>query len=739
MRQIKVGMVVFPGFQLLDIAGPKDAFAEVGVLSRGECKYNMLTVGTTGGTILSSSGLAVVPDCTISDPASDFDTVIVAGGHGIFDAYDNPALAAWLGRQHKRARRVSSICNGIFALGSAGLIDNRVVTTHWMDVPRLAETFPKARIEPDNIYVKDDRIYTTAGVMAGIDLSLVMIEEDFGRKLALDVAKYLIINLRREGWQSQFSPMLECEIVLERQVDALMRSAIEYAGAERGLLILRRGPEQRIRAEATVHGGTVTVQMCDAPPSAADLPESVLQHVVRTQERVTLDDAAAESWFSADPYLRERQARSILCEPLITQSTLIGVLYLENKLAPGAFAPARIAMLKLLASQAAIALENARLIRDLGEREAKVRRLVDANIIGIFIWELEGRIIEANEAFLRIVGCDREDLASGRVDRTALTPPEWRDVDARTAAELSVLGTVQPFEMAYFRKDGSRVPVLIGLAAFDEQGARGVAFVLDLTERKQVEAGARETERRYREVQTELEHANRLATMGQLTASVAHEVNQPITAAIISAQAALRWLNAQPPDLNEAQQALHRIVSDGNRAAEVIERIRALIKKAPPRKEPVDINEAIRQVIEIIRGEAMKHGTSVQTQLADGLQFVEGDRVELQQVLLNLVINAIEAMSDVSDGVRELLVSTGNADGDYVRVAVRDSGPGFALDSAEILFTPFHTTKATGLGMGLSICRSIIEAHGGRLWAGANAPCGAVFQFTLPVHPNVSL
>jgi C4-dicarboxylate-specific signal transduction histidine kinase len=293
--------------------------------------------------------------------------------------------------------------------------------------------------------------------------------------------------------------------------------------------------------------------------------------------------------------------------------------------------------------------------------------------------------------------------------------------------------------MEYFRKDSSRVPVLIGLAAFDEQGARGVAFVLDLTERKQVEAGARETERRYREVQTELEHANRLATMGQLTASVAHEVNQPITAAIISAQAALRWLNAQPPDLNEAQQALHRIVNDGNRAAEVIERIRALIKKAPPRKEPVDINEAIRQVIEIIRGEAMKHGTSVQTQLADGLQFVEGDRVELQQVLLNLVINAIEAMSDVSDGVRELLVSTGNADGDYVLVAVRDSGPGFALDSAEILFTPFHTTKATGLGMGLSICRSIIEAHGGRLWAGANAPCGAVFQFTLPVHPNVSL
>jgi PAS domain S-box-containing protein len=739
MRQIKVGMVVFPGFQLLDIAGPKDAFAEVRVLSRGEFEYDMLTVGTTGGTVLSSSGLAVVPDCTISDPCPEFDTVIVAGGHGIFDAYDNPALGAWLGQQYKRARRVSSICNGIFALGSAGLIDNRVVTTHWMDVPRLAATFPKARIEPDNIYVKDGRIYTTAGVMAGIDLSLVMIEEDFGRKLALDVAKYLIINLRREGWQSQFSPMLECEIVLERQIDALMRSAIKHADAERGLLILRRGLEERITAEARIHGDIVTVQLHDAPVTAAGLPQSVLRHVVSTQERVVLDDAAAESRFSADPYIRERQARSIFCEPLITQTKLIGVLYLENNLAPRVFVPARIAVLELLASQAAIALENARLIRDLGEREAKVRRLVDANIIGIFIWELEGRIIEANEAFLRMVGYDREDLASGRVDRTELTPPEWRDVEARTAAELRLLGTVQPFEMEYARKGGSRVPVLIGLAAFDEQGARGVAFVLDLTERKRVEAGARESERRYREVQTELEHANRVAIMGQLAASIAHEVNQPIAATVINAQGALRWLSAQPPDLEKVRQALRRIVNDGNRAGGVIERIRAVIKKAPPRREQVEINEAIRQVIELIRGEAMKHGVSVQTQLTDGLQFVEGDRVELQQVLLNLVVNAIEAMSGVNDGVRDLLISNGNADRGCALVAVRDSGPGFASDRAELLFAPFHTTKSTGLGMGLSICRSIIEAHGGRLWASANVPRGAVFQFTLPVHKDVSL
>ncbi len=219
------------------------------------------------------------------------------------------------------------------------------------------------------------------------------------------------------------------EIVLEKLIDTLMRTAIEQAGAERGLLILSRGAEQRIEAEATTSGDTVTVQLRDEPVTAAALPESVLHYVLRTRESVILDDAATQSPFAADPYIRQRQARSILCLPLINQAKLIGVLYLENNLTPRVFAPARIAVLKLLASQAAISLENTRLYRDLAEREAKIRRLVDANIIGIFIWNLEGRILEANDAFLRMVGYDREDLASGRVRWTDLTPPEWRERD----------------------------------------------------------------------------------------------------------------------------------------------------------------------------------------------------------------------------------------------------------------------------------------------------------------------
>jgi C4-dicarboxylate-specific signal transduction histidine kinase len=228
----------------------------------------------------------------------------------------------------------------------------------------------------------------------------------------------------------------------------------------------------------------------------------------------------------------------------------------------------------------------------------------------------------------------------------------------------------------------------------------------------------------------ELAHANRVATMGQLTASIAHEVRQPIAATVTNAQAALRWLGAQ--QLEEVRQGLVRIVRNGNRAGDVIGRIVGLIEKAPPRRDALAINDAILEVIALVHGEAVKHGVSVQTPLAQGLPLVQGDRVQLQQVILNLIVNAIEAMDGVGEGARELLVSTGTAASGGVLVMVLDTGPGLDPAQLERLFEAFYTTKPGGLGMGLSICRSIIEAHDGKLWAEANEPQGAVFQFILP-------
>jgi C4-dicarboxylate-specific signal transduction histidine kinase len=296
-------------------------------------------------------------------------------------------------------------------------------------------------------------------------------------------------------------------------------------------------------------------------------------------------------------------------------------------------------------------------------------------------------------------------------------------------AQLEASGTTQPHEKEYFRKDGTRVPVLVGAAAFEGRSVEGVGFVLDLTDRKRAE-------RAYSQAQMELAHANRVATMGQLSASIAHEISQPIGAALSYANAASHWLAAQPPNLEEVRRDLGFIVESGVRASEVIDRIRALVKKAPPRKDRLEINEAILEVIELARNEIANNHISVRTQLAETLPAIQGDRVQLQQVILNLLINAIEAMSGMSEGPRELLISTTKTDSEGVLVAVRDSGPGLAPERVDRLFESFYTTKPGGLGMGLSICRSIIEAHHGRLWATANTPRGAVFQFTLPPHSD---
>ena len=526
------------------------------------------------------------------------------------------------------------------------------------------------------------------------------------------------------------------EVVSDELIDALMRAATEYAGAERGLLVLARREEHWIEAEATTGGGTVAVNLRKARVTAADLPESVLLHVVRTKDNVLLHDAAGANPFSADEYIRARHPRSILCLPLLKQTGLIGIIYLESNLTSNALAPSRIAVIRLLATEAAMSLENIHLYSDIRDRDTKTRWIIDSALDAVLSIDERGRVTEWNAQAETMFGWGRDE-AVGRTLSELFIPHRYRDAHDKglkhflTTGEGPLLN--RRIEITALHRDGTEFPVEVSIAPYQIDGNWEFSgFVRDITEKKAAEASTR----RHREMEMELAHANRLATMGQLSASIAHEVNQPIGAAVTNAHAAARWLGAMPPNMDEVRQALSRIVTNGNRATDVLSRIRAFIKKAPPRNESLDINHAVLEVVALTRSEAKKNKVDVQIQLAEGLPVVQGDRVQLQQVLLNLIINAIEAMSASDAGSRRLLISSAKSEPNDVSIEVQDSGPGLPVASVEQIFQAFYTTKPAGLGMGLSICRSIVEAHGGKLRAAAGDPTGAIFTFTLPVHSN---
>src|SRR5262249_234494 len=362
------------------------------------------------------------------------------------------------------------------------------------------------------------------------------------------------------------------------------------------------------------------------------------------------------------------------------------------------------------------------------QREAKIRRLVDANIIGVIIADLDGSIIEANDAFLEMLGYSRDDLVAGRLRWMALTPADWHATTQRAIAQIRATGRCDPYEREYIRKDGSRVPALVGGAAFEDTPSRSVSFVLDLSERKRAEEGLQRAH-------ADLAHITRVMTVGELTASIAHEVTQPLAAIVSNGDACLRLLGSDEPNLGETRKAVTSIIRDATRAAEVVARVRALLKKSDSDRTALDLGQLIREVLCLIEPEVARHRIVLQTSLADDLRPVLGDRIQLQQVALNLLTNPIESIGDVADRSRELVISARRHDVDPdggVLVAVQDAGVGFEWANVDQLFEALYTTKPDGLGMGLSISRSIILSHGGRLWATPNAGHGATFQFVLP-------
>jgi PAS domain S-box-containing protein len=365
-----------------------------------------------------------------------------------------------------------------------------------------------------------------------------------------------------------------------------------------------------------------------------------------------------------------------------------------------------------------MALDNSRLYRELQAREAKIRRLVDANIVGVVVAQLDGKVLEANDAFLRLVGYTREDVTAGRLRWTELTPPEWQDVTNRALAQLRATGTCEFFEKEYARRDGTRVPVLIASAVIEATPTQAVTFVLDLTER-----------RRLHQLEADLAYLNRAGMMGELAASLAHEVKQPLTAAVANAEATRQWLDRPVPDLARANKAATSMIRDATQAAGIIDRVRALFGRGAAQRELVDVNEQIREMGIVLHNRAARHRVSIRSALDDALPTIMGDPVQLQQVLMNLMLNGIEAMQERGG---ELAVSSTRTPDGAVLVAIRDEGTGLPAEGAERLFDAFVTTKPQGMGLGLSISRRIVEAHGGRLWATANPERGATFHFTLP-------
>jgi PAS domain S-box-containing protein len=472
--------------------------------------------------------------------------------------------------------------------------------------------------------------------------------------------------------------------------------------------------------------------------------ERVIGRATCDRRSVHVHDLAAQDreYPSGSGDAKRQGHRTTLATPLLRERTPIGVILFRRwEVRP--FSDNQIALLESFADQAVIAIENVRLFeaerqrtlalahanRDLQESEAKFRSAIDGIAGLVAIMASNGEVETVNRQILDYFGLSVEEFKNWGTSDVVYAEDRSRIFELYKRSIAA--GIPFQFELRLRRFDGEyRWFESRGVPIRDDCGriSRWYVLLVDVEDRARAQA-------RLQQMQSDFARMNRLNIMGELAASLCHEITQPIASARNNARAAQNFLNGQPPDLAEVTEALGCVVADADRAGEIVDRIRDQVKKASPRKDHFDLNAAINEVTVLARNAIMQNGVSIQTRLAEGLFPIHADRVQLQQVVMNLLLNAVEAMGASQAGARELLIST-EQNHKGVLVAVRDSGPGIDAAHLERVFDPFYTTKSRGMGMGLSICRSIMDAHGGRLWAEANGVRGTVFQFSLPCAEN---
>jgi PAS domain S-box-containing protein len=530
------------------------------------------------------------------------------------------------------------------------------------------------------------------------------------------------------------------ELILDQLIEKLMNIVVEYAGADRGLLMLLTEEKVRIEAEATTHDATVKVILRQADAAVDELPESIVRTVVRTRKSIILGDAQQPNEFTADPYFSHRRPRSVLCLALVKQAQLIGLLYLENNLAPDAFTQQRISVLELLTSQAAISLETARLYAELiaetlsrqkteehlRHSEALLSQAQEIGRVGSWRWNVETDEFYWSKELFRIFGFGDQDATPSFSMMTQRVHPIDRPMYEQSVERATRDQEKYSYDYRIILPDGSiRFAYSVTQPLINQGGGlEFIGTVIDITERRAIEENLRTA-------QSDLARAARLTTMGELLATIAHEIKQPLASVVTIAETGVRWLDREPLDRGKVRKALLGAASAGNRAAEVMDSIRAMAKNSEPQFTKLDIKSLIEGILELVRAELRRHDIVVRMNLDAYHREIYGDRVQLQQVLLNLILNGVEAMTSVMDRARVLEISGALAEPNCLLIKIEDTGTGIDPELARRMFESFHTTKPHGLGLGLSICRSIIEAHGGRIWVAPRLPHGATLCFTV--------